>query len=195
MDFVDKVKGFLLEPSNTLYNSREDPLIEALKYYFILVLIYSVLEALIRIFFGELIVSMMGKYVMFSGLPPNFAGMEEIIIESIYYIIYAIPGIFISGVFLHFGVYLAGGKKGLNQTIKALVYTSTPSLLLGWIPVINIVAGMWSLVLNIIGIREFHEISTERAILAMLIPLTIILLLAAILIVAILFLWIKIPLG
>jgi len=169
MDFVDKVKGFLLEPSNSLHNSREDSLIGVLKYYLILVLISSVLEALIRIFFGELIVSMMGQYAMISG----GTGMKDIIIDSTYYIIYAIPGIFIIGAFLHFGVYIAGGKKGLNQTIKALVYTSTPSLLLGWIPIINIIAGMWSLVLNIIGIREFHEISTERAILAVLLPLAL----------------------
>ncbi len=190
MDFVDKVKGFLLEPSNTLYNSREDSLIEALKYYIILVLIYSVLETLIRIFFGELIVSMMGKYAMISG----DAEMKDIIVNSIYYIIYAVPGIFISGTFLHLGVYVAGGKKGSNQTLKALVYTSTPSLLFGWIPVMNIIAGMWSLGLNIIGIREFHEISTGRAILAVLIPLIFLLSLIAILSGSILLPGIRIPL-
>jgi hypothetical protein len=175
MDFVEKVKGFLLEPSNTFDVSKEDTLFEALKYYFILVLINSVLKTLILIFFGKIIVSMMGKFWII----PSNAGIGETIMSSARYLVYAIPTIFIGGIILHIGVYISGGKKGANQTTKALAYSSTPSLfgwiptplLFGWIPVINIITVMWSLGLYIIGIREFQEISTERALLAVVIPL------------------------
>lgn len=191
LDFLDKAKGFLFEPSKALYNSREDSLIGALKYYLILVLIYSVLETLTRIFFGEMIGSMMGKYAMITG----DMGIKQIIMKSIYYVVYSIPGVFISGAILHIGVFIAGGKNGSNQTTKAFVYSSTPSLLLGWIPVINIIAGMWSLGLNIIGVREFQDISTERALLAVMIPLILILLLVAVSTGAIFLPGIRIPLS
>jgi hypothetical protein len=191
MDFIDKVKGFLFEPSNALHNSKEDSLIGALKYYLILVLIYSVLEALIRIFFGEMIVSMMGKYAIISG----GATIKDIIMNPIYEVVYAIPGVFIIGAFLNISVHIAGGKKGFNQTIKALVYSSTPALLFGWIPVISFIPGMWSLILNIIGIREFQEISTKRALLAVVIPFILLLLLEAIFTGAIFLPGIRIPLS
>jgi hypothetical protein len=191
MDFLDKAKGFLFEPSKAFYNSREDSLIGVLKYYLILVLIYSFLETLTRIFFGEMIGLIMGKYAMISG----DAGLKQIIMKSIYYVVYAIPGVFISGAILHIGVFIAGGKNGSNQTTKALVYSSTPSLLLGWIPVINIIAGMWSLGLYIMGVREFQEISTERALLAVMMPLILILLLVAVSTGAIFLPGIRIPLS
>ena len=190
MDFMEKVKGFLLEPSRTFHYSREDSLVNALKYYLILVLFYSVLEILVRIFFGEMIVSLMAEYAMISG----DMGIREIIMNSLSDVVYAIPGLFIIGAFLHIGVYMSGGKNGLNQTIKALVYSSTPSLLFGWIPVINVIAGSWSLILNIMGIREFQEISTVRALMAMVVPFILLLLLEAIFIGAIFLPGVRIPL-
>src|SRR3989304_3563109 len=89
MDFIEKVKGFLFEPSNTFHNSREDSLIEQLIYYLILFLFYSVLEILVRIFLGEMIVSLMGKYAMISGN----VGIKENIMNSLSDVVYAIPGI------------------------------------------------------------------------------------------------------
>jgi hypothetical protein len=191
MDFIDKVKGFLFEPTNTLHNSREDSIIEALKYYFILFLIYSVLETFVRIFFGEMIISLMGKYAMIS----SNTEVKEIVIKFIYDVIYAIPAIIMGGVFLHIFVFIEGGKKGSNQTLKALVYSSTPSLLFGWIPIIGVIAGMWSLVLNIIGIRELQEISTERAVLAVIVPFILLLLLVAFLTGTIILPGMRIPLS
>ena len=50
---------------------------------------------------------------------------------------------------------------------KAVLYSATPTVLLGWIPLISFIAVLWSLVLRIIGIRELHEITTGRAVLAL----------------------------
>ena len=65
----------------------------------------------------------------------------------------------------------------MTQTFKALMYGATPSLLLGWIPFINFLALIWALIVEIIGIRQLHEISTGRAvaavILAIIIPLVV----------------------
>jgi hypothetical protein len=54
-------------------------------------------------------------------------------------------------------------------------------LLLGWIPLVNIIAAIWSLIVEIIGIRQLHELTTGRAILAVLIPIILAIILAVVL--------------
>ena len=49
----------------------------------------------------------------------------------------------------------------------------TPSLLLGWIPGVNIIAAIWALIVEIIGIRQLHELSTGKAVLAIIIAIAI----------------------
>jgi pilus assembly protein TadC len=70
-----------------------------------------------------------------------------------------------------------GAKKGLNQTLKSVFYGGSPNYLLGWIPLINIIAGLWSLVLAGIGLTRLQGIKGGKAagaiIIAILIPLII----------------------
>jgi hypothetical protein len=47
-------------------------------------------------------------------------------------------------------------------------------LLFGWIPFIGFIAIIWALVLNVLGIRQFQELTTGRAILAIIMPFIII---------------------
>jgi len=63
----------------------------------------------------------------------------------------------------HIWVYFLGGKKEVGQTIKSMAYGSTPLLLLGWIPFLGVAFVIWSMVVSIIGIRQLHEVSMERA--------------------------------
>jgi hypothetical protein len=178
---VEMVKGLLLEPSKTFDVSKEGTLTEALKYFFILVLISSVLQTLIRVLFGDLIGSMIGKFGMISISPIP----AQPIMSAVMYPVYATLSILLFGGIIHLGVFIVGGKKGLNQTTRVCIYGSTPSLLLGWIPmikllgwipVINIIALIWSLILYIIGIRKLQEISIERAFVGVLMPIIILIL-------------------
>lgn len=50
MDFVKKVKGFLLKPSKTFDASYGDTLDEAVAYFMILTVIFSALNALLFVF-------------------------------------------------------------------------------------------------------------------------------------------------
>jgi len=74
--------------------------------------------------------------------------------------------ILIIAAWIHVWVYLFGGRKGVRQTIKTIMYGNTPDLLLGWIPYIGLIFTLWSLVLSTWGIHEIQEISTGKAILA-----------------------------
>ncbi len=180
MDFIEKVKGLLLEPSKTFDSLKDETLEEALKYYAIVAVVYSALFALMFAFAGSLFGSMMGfrdsGMIMGAG-----AGIGAAVIFFVMFMILAIAGAFIGGAILHIFVYIAGGRKGIVQTIKAVMYGATPSLLLGWIPFINMIAGIWSLIVEIIGIRQLHELTTGRAVLAVFIPIIIAIILAVVL--------------
>jgi len=63
-------------------------------------------------------------------------------------------------------VYLVGGRRGVAQTIKAVMYGSTPSFLLT--PLLP-----WALIVQVIGIRQLQELPTGRAILAVILAIII----------------------
>jgi len=56
-------------------------------------------------------------------------------------LILGIISVLISGLWTHIWVYVVGGRKGLEQTIKALMYISTPMYLVGWIPFVIFISG------------------------------------------------------
>ncbi len=65
--------------------------------------------------------------------------------------------VFIQGFETHVFVLLFGGRKGVVQTMKTIMYAFTPVIFLGWIPIISIVGGVWTYILIVIGIRENQE--------------------------------------
>lgn len=180
MDFTEKVKGFLLEPSKTFDAIKDEDLGEVIKYYAVIAAVYSVIFAVLFMFMGSLFGSMMGlqNLGMIFGAG---AGIGGAVIIFVVFMLLAIISAFIGGAVLHIFVYVVGGRKGIAQTIKAVMYGSTPGLLLGWIPLIGSLAAIWSLVLEILGIRQLHELTTGRAILAVLIPIIIAVILAVVL--------------
>ena len=174
---VEKIKGFLFSPSETFDASKEDTLGDAFKYYLILLLIPALLSAVIAAVAFSLLAGFFGRMLSFMSASLAFAGAGAAVVVLIYVLIAGAIGVLIGGLWLHIWVYLVGGRKGLTQTFKALMYGATPSLLLGWIPVIGFLASIWALIVEIIGIRQLHEISTGRAvaavILAIIIPLVV----------------------
>lgn len=177
MDFFEKMKGLLLEPSKTFDALKEEPLDGAVKYYICIAAVYSALIAIMLGFAGSLFGSMMGAGNLGMMIGAG-AGIGAAITFFVVFMVMAVAGAFIGGAILHIFVYIAGGRKGMTRTIKAGMYGSTASLLFGWLPFINIIAAIWSLVTEIIGIRQLHEITTGRAILAMVLPLIITFILA-----------------
>jgi len=180
---IEKIKGFLFSPSETFDASKEDTLGDAFKYYIILLLISALFSAVIAVVVFSLFAGFFGR--MLPGFMPALLALAwagaavAFIAVFIYMLIAGAIVVLIDGLWLHIWVYLMGGRKGLTQTFKALMYGATPSLLLGWIPVIGFLAAIWALIVEIIGIRQLHEISTGRAvaavILAIIIPLIVLL--------------------
>ncbi|MFZ2410377.1 MAG: Yip1 family protein [Candidatus Methanoperedens sp.] len=175
---VEKVKGFLLEPKKTFESSKEDTMTEAMRYYMIILVIFSALFAFMSSLASALFDSMMGSR-QFGMMFTTGAEVEEATLIFARSWIAGVLGIFILGFILHIFVYLMGGRNGIKQTLKAAMYAATPGLLFYWIPFYYI-AVVWSLVLFILGIRKFQEITTARAIMALVIPIIILFVIAAV---------------
>jgi len=170
---VDKVKGFLLSPVATFQQSKNDEPGIVFTYFAALLLIHAILSAIIVAIGIE-------KMPVYPGMPSGIA------IPVIVFLMALAGGFIVTLIFaawLHLWVYILGGRKGIMQTFKAIIYGHTPRLLLGWIPFIGFIFMLWSLVLGILGIRELQEISTGEAILAVaiaiIIPLILIILIGA----------------
>lgn len=59
-----------------------------------------------------------------------------------------------------------GASRGFGQTFKAITISHVPWLVLGWIPLVGFIASVPMLLYQVIGLRELHQISTQRAIVA-----------------------------
>ncbi len=172
--FIDKVKGFLLDPTQTLIAHRDESFGDALHYFISFLVIY-----------GALTGCMLGLAIgMFGGLAAAEAGLGAIgaggvaalgilwmvIATIVFIIVFGVIALFIGGIILHICVFIAGGRKGFTTTIRAAIYSLTPNLIFGWIPLIGFIAWFWSLALEILAIKELHEISTTRAFIAVFLP-------------------------
>lgn len=180
--FIDNVKGFLLDPTDTLIAHKNESLGDALRYFIIFLVIYGVMTGVML----GLMMSMIGGLAGASaGLGPlGVSGLAAIgtlgtiIGTIIFVIIVGVIALFIDGIFLHIFIWIAGGRKGVSTTLRAVIYSATPSLLFGWIPLIGILAVFWSIALEILAIKELHEISTTRAFIAVFLPAIILAVLA-----------------
>ncbi len=178
LNLVEKVKGFLMNPVESFRKARGDSLGETFQYFIILLVIYAILATLVAWAVGSAV----------QGLMPGFPGMGTMALPIVFVgiIVFGIIGAFIGGAWLHLWVYILGGRKGIEQTIKTVMYGLTPMYIIGWIPIISILGAIWSFILYIIGIRETQEISTGRAIAAVVIAIIIPILIIALLVIALL---------
>ncbi|WP_317136934.1 YIP1 family protein [Methanochimaera problematica] len=152
------IKGLILKPVPSLKNLRKRTPMETLLYSAIIIFIYS---------FGFAITTFYNLDTLRS-----FSFLAGFGLIEIFLIIYAIiwGSLIINTLFLQIFVIIVEGKRGLFETLKVIVYGGTPTYIFGWIPIIGLLTGLWALILEILAIRELHEISTGRAVIAMIMP-------------------------
>ncbi len=160
-----KVRGFLLKPSATFQATRKEGLSSAFQYYVVLLIIFSILVFIVYT------LAFTSLPAVVSGLLPAGLGAELSVYVVFVLFVLRLYGVFLSGLMYHVFVILFGGTGGVVQTIKTVMYASTPAFVLGWIPIIAIIGDIWALILLIIGLRENQAMPTGRAILVVLIPL------------------------
>jgi hypothetical protein len=184
---VEKAKGFLLAPTKTFQETRTESLGDAFRYYVVLLVIFTILYAIVSVAVGMVMytdsLNQLTATGMFGSdlaeLLENFSGFIIALQIFFVYLLFLVLliGVFLDALFYHVFVILFGGEKGFVQTIKTMMYAATPWFLLGWIPYISIIGGIWALILFILGIKENQEMTLGRAILAVLVPIVLILIL------------------
>lgn len=73
----------------------------------------------------------------------------------------------------HLSLMIFGGnKKGFEATFRSLAYSTGSAAICNLIPFFGAyAAGIWAIILTIIGFKESHQIPTVKAVLAYLVPL------------------------
>lgn len=88
--------------------------------------------------------------------------------------LWVLLGLIIGTAIVHVGLMIFGGaKKGFNMTLRTMAYASAAQAF-GVIPFCGAyIGGIWTLVLEIIGLAKAHETDTWRAVLAVFLPLVV----------------------
>lgn len=185
--FVEKVKGFLISPTEAFKGSRADSLGSAYKYYVMLLILFSILYAIVSTAIGAAAFASMLDQLAASGVfgsalaevLRNFSGFIIALDLFFAYVLFLFMlfWIFLSGFMYHAFVLLFGGEKGVVTTVKTVMYAYTPWLILGWIPYVAVIGAIWSFVLLVIGIKETQEMTLANAFLVIIIPLVLVFLL------------------
>lgn len=160
----DKMRGFLFNPSESFWKVVDENIRDTLLYFFFLSVIYALLATLmtaVRVF----------KHPFLALFGLGF-GIDLIIPKFLFVIIFSWLFALIFALLLHFWIYLLGGRKGIYQTIRSVLYSLTAFMLIGWIPDIGPLVGVfWSLVVGIIGIQELQQTSRSRAAVAVILAI------------------------
>jgi len=161
---IERIKSFLWRPAETFEASKEETLSDAYVYFFLLLVIFSVLLAVI---IGIVLANPVAQSIL--GMAPDLELLKIITALSVTGIIIGgTVGVLIAGIWIHIWAYAFGGRNGLAQTIKVLLYAATPLLVLGWIPVIGTgIGAIWSLLLLLTGLMHLQGMYSGRAILAL----------------------------
>jgi hypothetical protein len=177
LNFGEKVKGFLGAPANTFNNVEAEALGSALKYFTIWVVIYTILRTVVFYTVERWAFQRLWDWF---GVSDAVVYYFDPVIFGLLAVLGAFAGLFISGSWAHLFVRAFGGRKGYGNTIKAFAYGNTPFLLLGWIPFVGMLFWIWALVLDIIGVRQLHEISTGKAVGAVLLSMVALVIIAVV---------------
>jgi hypothetical protein len=158
VSFIDRIKGFLLAPGETFRKIKDEEPAAVYKYLAAIVVIEAVLLALVSVVF---LYNHPIKGIIESSGVADVASFGLFLVIA-FFVLFI--GSIVFALWTHIWVYVMGGRKGVMTTVKAILYSLTPFMLIGWIPVVGWIIGtVWSIVLGVIGIRELHVISTGRA--------------------------------
>jgi len=140
----------------------------------IFALVMGVLGGMFSLIYQFLMMASFGDFFEAEGL----AGFQLPIIigSAIGLPIITVIGVFVVTAVLHVCLMIVrGNRRGFEATFRVIAYAMSTQIL-GIIPFLGgLIGAIWGLVIEIIGIRESHTISTGRAALAIFLPVLVVL--------------------
>jgi hypothetical protein len=152
----EQLNSFVLKPGKTFEANKKTKLADAVKYMLFFGIFFAVLNTLILAVVYPVIVTASGLIV-------------AVVLSYILNILRSVVG----GAWLHIWTYILSARKGVAQTLKVSIYGDTPYNVLGWIPFVNIIALVWSLVLKVLGLMKLQGIGRNRAVAAIVVATVI----------------------
>lgn len=162
IQFFEKIKKICFYPKKFFQElPEEERFIDALKYYFILVLIISPFGFILALISEKIQVDLGTDYFAILGTS-FFSKIGN------YYLILILSLIFFVCVvsIWHLSALMFGAKKGIKATYIIFLYGSTPSLILGWMPILNIFSFFYSIYIFIIGLNIRQKLNITKAVLS-----------------------------
>ncbi len=173
MDLFEKVKGFLAEPIRLFDVSKDEKLEEAVKYYMLIAAVFSLLLSIMIALIYSIVIPMVSKYISIES-----GGIVEIFSNFFMSFILMLIFVFVWGAILHGMAYILGGRWEISRTVRVAMYSSTPLILLGWMPIFGIFGWIWAGALNVVGLHQYQDLPEGKAIAAVLIPVILLLIIA-----------------
>ena len=167
---IEKIKGYFIKPGKTFAAEKRTNVKEALKYGFLGLLLRSILLTLLvslGLSAGSLAV----------------LGTGAVIVVFFFALIGGFISLLVNGLWLHLWAYILGARQGLMQTMKTVFYAHTPDYYLGWIPFVGFLTAIWTLGLEVFGLKELQKMNTRAAVMAVVLSVVILI----IIVVAIIF--------
>ncbi len=183
MDLLNKAKGFLADPTKEFEISKDETLEEAVKYYLFIAAVYSLLSAIMTSLIYSIVSSMVTQLVDPKYIVLEPRGFAELFSDFFMSFVLMLICVFIWGAILHGMAYIMGGRWEIIRSIKVAMYSSTPLVLLGWIPMLGILGWIWVGALNVVGLHQYQDIPAGKAIAAVLIPIILLIILAIVLLI------------
>ncbi len=190
LGIFSKIGKALAHPTELFQLTQSEGIFPALKYQIIILLVpLIIVSILIFLFFQTILFFIIGFFGSLSGATNNtnlwLIGSLTTIPFILFFTAFILIGIpvftFVGTGILHLFVKLYGGNGTYGGTYKAMIYSSTPTILFGFIPILNILFSIWTFILVIFGVSINHKISKLRSFLASITPAIIILILIFIL--------------
>jgi hypothetical protein len=167
--FFITIQQVLFSPSATFRGLKRD---SAIFNAFLFGLIGSSLGGILGALWNSLI-NVMGVIPQTSPLFQHMQGANNLVIAVFLAPLFSALGLFIGSGVLHVLLMLVGGaNRPYAITFKVMAYASGATGLLNIVPVLgSIAAVIWLICICVLGLKEAHETTTGRALLAVLMPL------------------------
>ena len=167
MNIIKKISNILFHPAPFFSQVEKEKGINTAFLYFLILTIFSfALSTIIAYLWPK-------AYTLFLPIFTESIPIKQIFLGSLFGFLFSLPLSFIAGFFLYLWLAIFGGKKAFSEAYKLYVYSRTPKLVFGWIPIVNILIWIYSLILLIIGTQKIYKFSSLKATLIYVIPLAI----------------------
>ncbi len=158
---LQKIKEVIASPSGFFTSLREKEITPAFFFLLVISAFYSILQGVVGFFATALYARFLPQEIL--KLSPIFtSSWISLLMIPVAYIFFVIDS-FIVVALMHLGLRIFKGQGTFTQTFQVFVYSFTPTFLFGWIPILGILASIWTFILEIVGFATVHKVSRWRA--------------------------------